>query len=151
MLASEEGPQGPRQTPAPVPPDTGAAAARLPTVETRSPTGALLRSAVLPGWGQVYNDRPLKGVLLGGAEMGLLSWLLLENDAANEARRAGDDAAYRVHSARRLDLIWYTSAAWIYGMMDAYVDAYLYPFRAENERFETETGVGLGLALFVRF
>ncbi len=30
-------------------------------IEEKNPTGALLRSFVLPGWGQFYNEKPLKG------------------------------------------------------------------------------------------
>ncbi len=114
-----------------------------------NPTGALLRSAVLPGWGQFYNDKPIKGLLFGSVELGLLSWLIVEHLAAEDARHSGDEHAYEAHSQRRLDLIWYTSAAWLFGMLDAYVDAYLYSFESENEEFEKETGIGV--SIFFRF
>jgi hypothetical protein len=117
----------------------------IPVIEKRSPTGALLRSAVLPGWGQFYNDRPVKGLVLGSIELGLLGWLISEHIASEDARRAEDDQSYQLHSQRRLDLIWYTSAAWLFGMMDAYVDAYLYSFSAENDVFERETGIGMAI------
>lgn len=111
----------------------------------RNPGGALLRSAVLPGWGQFYNDRPLKGIVMGSIELGLLGWLIGEHIASERARSMNDEQAYERHSRRRLDLIWYTSAAWLFGMLDAYVDAYLYPFSTENEVFERETGIGAAL------
>jgi len=114
-------------------------------IVTRDPTGALLRSAVLPGWGQFYNDRPVKGIVLGSLELGLLGWLIAEHLASEEARRENDDPAYQLHSQRRLDLIWYTSATWLFGMLDAYVDAYLYSFSTENEVFERETCIGAAL------
>lgn len=116
------------------------------------PTGAALRSAVLPGWGQLYNRRPLKGVIMFAVESGLLAWLLVEHFEAEEARdmyyRTGDpfyEREYDRHSQRRLDLIWYTSGAWLYGILDAYVDAHLYSFYRENERFRGEVGLGLEL------
>ncbi len=115
----------------------------------RNPGAALLRSAVLPGWGQFYNDEPLKGVVFGTFELGLLSWLIAEHIASEEARNNNDEQAYLLHSQRRLDLIWYTSAAWLFGMLDAYVDAYLYSFSTENEVFERETG--LAAAFFIHF
>lgn len=114
----------------------------VPVIVTRNPTGALVRSAVLPGWGQFYNHRPVKGLVLGSLELGLLGWLISEHIASEDARMAEDDPAYQFHSQRRLDLIWYTSAAWLFGMLDAYVDAYLFPFSTENEVFERETGIG---------
>ena len=117
----------------------------LPAIVTRNPTGALLRSAVLPGWGQFYNHEPLKGVVLGSVELGLLGWLIAEHIASENARTENDDPSYQIHSQRRLDLIWYTSAAWLFGMLDAYVDAYLYSFETENEVFERETGIGAAL------
>jgi len=112
------------------------------TVVRKNPSTALLRSAVLPGWGQFYNEKPLKGILFGTVELGLLSWLIAEHLASEDARRNNDDPAYELHSQRRLDLIWYTSAAWLFGMLDAYVDAYLFSFSSENEEFERETAIG---------
>jgi len=54
----------------------GAASAPLPrenalllsnaAIETKSALGAAFRSAVAPGWGQYYNDEPVKAVGLGG-------------------------------------------------------------------------------------
>ena len=116
----------------------------------KSPTGALLRSALLPGWGQFYNREPLKGVILGTVELGLLAWLVREHIAAEDARQdyliSGDEAdesRYETHRQRRIDLILYTSGAWLYGMLDAYVDAYLFSFQSENRSFERETGLGV--------
>ena len=127
----------------------GTGADTLVVIGRRNPTGALLRSAVLPGWGQLYNEEPIKGIVFAAVELGLLGWLIAENGAAEDARLSGDDPSYQIHRQRRLDLIWYTSAAWLLGMMDAYVDAHLYSFTAENREFERETGIGVSLR--VRF
>ncbi|MBN1434230.1 hypothetical protein JW921_05675 [Candidatus Fermentibacterales bacterium] len=162
-------PLGPAQAPAQSEPeapgpDRGSPEAALPTdssrarsyepIPERSPTGALLRSAVLPGWGQIYNDRPVKGLLMGAAEIGLAVWLVLEHLEAEEARdeyaSSGDPAdlaRYESHKQRRLDLIWYTSGAWLIGMLDAYVDAHLYAFEEENREFERKVGIGVALTL----
>ena len=121
----------------------------IPVIIRRNPGAALLRSAVLPGWGQFYNDEPLKGVLFGTLELGLLAWLISEHFASEEARNNNDEPAYQLHSQRRLDLIWYTSAAWLFGMLDAYVDAYLFSFSTENEVFERETGIAA--VVFINF
>ncbi len=121
----------------------------IPPITGRNPSTALLRSAIMPGWGQFYNDEPLKGVIFGTVELGLLSWLITEHIASEEARNNDDEQAYLLHSQRRLDLIWYTSAAWLFGMLDAYVDAYLFSFSTENEVFERETGIAA--AVFIQF
>jgi TolB-like protein len=41
-------------------------------VVLRSRSGAAFRSVVLPGWGQAYNDEPVKGAIVGGAFGGLV-------------------------------------------------------------------------------
>ena len=112
------------------------------SVVRKNPSTAILRSTILPGWGQFYNDEPFKGLLFGTVELGLLSWLIAEHVASEDARNSNDESAYQLHRQRRLDLIWYTSAVWLFGMLDAYVDAYLYSFSTENETFEKETGIG---------
>ena len=85
--------------------------------------------------------------MFGSIEIGMLTWLIWEHTQSESARTGGDHSAYELHSQRRLDLIWYTSAAWLFGMLDAYVDAYLYSFSTENREFEEETGIGA--AVFV--
>ncbi len=134
----------------------GTEAAPVRSAGERSPSGALLRSAALPGWGQFYNDRPVKGILLGTLELSLLAFLISEHASAEAARDdyyesgdPADEASYERHSDRRLDLIWYTSAAWLYGMLDAYVDAHLFAFEEENGEFGREAGIGA--ILYLRF
>lgn len=82
-------------------------------------------------------------------EIGLLVWLISENAAMNDAEEAGDTQSYDLHYETRLDLIWYTSGAWLIGMLDAYVDAYLFSFDAENSNFESE--IGFGGVVFINF
>ena len=119
-------------------------------IERKNPTSALLRSAALPGWGQFYNEKPFKGIIFSTVEIGLAVWLVQEHLAAERARKdyiisgdPEDEASYYSHRNRRLDLIWYTAGAWIIGMLDAYVDAYLFSFDVENEQFEE--GIGFGI------
>lgn len=135
-------------------PRTVAGMVESPASGDRSPTGALLRSAALPGWGQFYNERPVKGIVLGALELGLLALLVDEHIRAESARDdflesgdSGDEAEYETHRERRLDLVWLTAASWLYGMMDAYVDAHLFAFDRENERFGREAGIGAGVVL----
>lgn len=143
-----------------LPVETATEIAAVPVLDRsagqRSPAGALLRSAALPGWGQFYNDRPVKGILLGTLELGLLAFLITEHASAEAARDdyyesgdPADEASYEKHRDRRLDLIWYTSAAWLYGMLDAYVDAHLFAFDEENREFGREAGIGA--ILYLRF
>ncbi len=116
----------------------------------RNPTGALLRSAAVPGWGQFYNDEPIKGVAYGALQAGLLGWTLYENNRAGNARdmflETGDpswDDARVLHRDRCRSLIWYTAGAWVASMLDAYVDAWLFGFDEENQGFDRNAGLAL--------
>jgi hypothetical protein len=106
----------------------------------------------VPGWGQFYNDQPLKGVIYGSAELGLLGMIIYEHHLAEEARENHAETGlpvwesrYETHSSLRRDFIWYTAGAWLLGMLDAYVDAYLFSFQAENRKFEGDAGFSAGV------
>ncbi|PIE52614.1 hypothetical protein CSA37_05130 [Candidatus Fermentibacteria bacterium] len=114
----------------------------------------MLRSTVLPGWGQFYNNEPAKGVLFGTVELGLLAGILYNHNEAEDARKMfistgfqSWEDRYEKHSSLRRDFMWYTAGAWIIGMLDAYVDAYLFSFEAENRKFEGDAGFSAGVVL----
>ncbi len=114
----------------------------------------MLRSLVLPGWGQFYNDEPVKGLFYGTVELGLLGLIFYEDSKAGHARDmyietglASWQNSYETHSSLRRDFIWYTAGAWVVGLLDAYVDAYLFSFEAENTGFDDDVGFSLGAVL----
>jgi len=87
----------------------------------KSPWGAVIRSAILPGWGQIYNEQYAKSVIALAAN-GLLIYQIHHyhqrwRDMKNEADR----------SKRNL-FTWYFSLTYILTMVDSYVDAYLFKF-----------------------
>lgn len=99
-------------------------------VVTRSKVGALFRSALLPGWGQSYNDDTLKAVLFAGAGLatagggaGFWAWSLDPKRRYERGRPAGvkyrDVANDRIRIANAL-LIAY-GVVWAVNMVDAYV------------------------------
>ncbi|MCK5133020.1 MAG: hypothetical protein KAR40_12815 [Candidatus Sabulitectum sp.] len=123
-------------------------------IEYRNPQGAMLRSLVLPGWGQFYNDKPVKGLLYGTLELGLLGLVFYENSKAEHAREMYAETGlaswqnnYDTHSSLRRTFIWYTAGAWVVGLLDAYVDAYLFSFEAENAVFDGDVGFTLGAVI----
>jgi hypothetical protein len=136
-----------------------------------APFKVMLRSAVVPGWGQLYNHQPLKAGLVIGGEGFLvgsaLRELSLQNDAkqrAVDAAASGDLAAAATaeleadaHRNRKIDWIWWTLAAHLLSMADAYVDAHLSTFDADFGREESllppRPGAGptVSLAFRVRF
>jgi len=114
-------------------------------VVLRSRSGAAFRSVVLPGWGQSYNDQPVKGVVFGVATGGLLlGTAALAGDAIRaafieypsagytdetKALSAAEKGAY-VESVRvRANNEWFaasvlagvTASVWVVNIADAYL------------------------------
>ncbi len=101
-----------------------------------SPTGAMLRSLAVPGWGQWYNHKRFKAVVIAGAEVGLVVDAIVQNQLAASAKNIYDREYYRNN---RSLAIWWLGAVILYSMADAYVDAHLFDFdESTNLSFKTE-------------
>lgn len=105
-----------------------------------SPTGALLRSVALPGWGQIYNHKYIKAVIIGGAEIAFVTGVAVQNERLKDSRRKFDQLLdsganpsaialeqqnIQFYENTRNTFIWLTAGAIFYSMLDAYVDAHL--------------------------
>ena len=156
----------PKVTPKPSQPDT--------TKHYPPPYRVMLRSAVLPGWGQMYNGKPLKAAVVVAGEGFLvykaLDELSKENDAVErlgqfpvdgspEHEQAEDDR--EKHYNLKVNYIWWAVAVHLLQMADAYVDAQLRDFSADlgpipgpgigHAAAPTGPDPGLAVALRVRF
>lgn len=136
--------------------DSSLAAAQKSAIDTlrllsdqpvKSPWGAVLRSAILPGWGQVYNEKYLKGAL-ALAINGALLWQVF--DYHDQWQSTGQQN-YR---DKRNLYTWYWGLAYLLTMVDAYVDASLFGF---DEAMDIAAlpprpgGFSAGIALRFRF
>jgi TM2 domain-containing membrane protein YozV len=92
----------------------------------RSPTKAALMSAIIPGLGQFYNGRKIKGLILGGLSLASLTYTFLKY---SEYRVRGDNRSV----SEFLGAIIINLAFWGYTSADAFVDAYLYGFQEERD------------------
>lgn len=132
----------------------------------------MLRSAAIPGWGQLYNHKVVKAGLVVAGE-GLLAYeavqeLKRENQAIDRQAAilngGGDitgpayiDASLdqETHRNRKISWIWFGIAAHLLSMMDAYVDAHLASFEADFGPTESAVDPGgkprLTLAFRTRF
>ena len=127
-------------TPAVARADGAAGPTRADSTSHRSaPYKVMLRSAVVPGWGQMYNHQFLKAALVAAGEGFLvykaLDELALENDAIDRAGALPpgpeQDLALEeqdLHGNRKISWIWWGVAAHLFSMADAYVDAHLSTF-----------------------
>lgn len=87
----------------------------------KSPWGAVIRSAVIPGWGQFYNESYFKTVGYMAVD-GFLFYKIREYDIKY---RHTDKTRYR---DKRSKYSWYFGVAYLLTMADAYAGAYLYKF-----------------------
>ena len=116
------------------------------TARIISPGKALLRSALIPGWGQAYVGHYAKaGILLAGGATTLGLALNADgrvNDLADRRPLVSDPAERDLlegdiehwRGERRRWILW-AAAVWVYAMLDAYVDAHLHNIDAVEPAF----------------
>ena len=110
-------------------------AATLPSAH-----GALLRSAVLPGWGQFYNGRPVKGLIFAAASATALTSVVVEH---RRIRSAPTPEEHQNRTARRNSRLLYFALSVALAAIDAYVDAHLADFG------DVPSGLSTGAAIQV--
>jgi len=103
-------------------------------VVKRYPSTAAFRSVIVPGWGQFYNDKPIKGSVLLGAESFLaistiVSYLMYKQSLNNYERADNSELAQSSYDKTEAysKINWASlgalGAVWVYGIMDAYMDS----------------------------
>lgn len=97
---------------------------------TKNPTGAMLRSIAFPGWGQWYNGKRFKAVLVFGAEAGIIANTIYHNQKVQSSKSDLEREFYLEN--RRLSN-WWLAGVILLSMIDAYVDAHLYNFDESTE------------------
>lgn len=104
----------------------------------RSPRVAVIRSASFPGWGQWYNGKKFKALIVLGAEVGFISSAIWYNQRVVET--LGDEYSdtskeqYReFYTNWRNQCVWYLAGTVLFSMADAYVDAHLFDFDESPE------------------
>ncbi|MCX6150186.1 MAG: DUF5683 domain-containing protein [Ignavibacteriales bacterium] len=117
-------------------------------VMQKSPLGAVLRSAIIPGWGQLYNRSYWKAPIVWGfVGYYLYYWIKNNNkyidwgDLYTKSLRETKDGNSNYitsrdiyHDQRDLFAI-YIAITYFLNLMDAYVDAHLFDFDIKDEPF----------------
>lgn len=125
--------------------DFSGSEAKTDTVlERKSPMGALLRSVAFPGWGQFYNRKYAKSVVVFGAEATFITMAIVDWGRMKEHKRNFQNPDYpdrywefdqfQFYEDRRNMFLWITAGITFISMFDAYVDAHLYNFKKEEVR-----------------
>jgi hypothetical protein len=99
-----------------------------PVKPQKSTTGAVLRSLVFPGWGQLYNEQYLKSAAFFIAEGSFIAGISHQNDLmlASKHNNLDDFQDEKFYRNSRNKLIWWLSATVLLSLGDAYVDAKLF-------------------------
>ena len=113
-------------------------------VMQKSPWGAVLRSAIIPGWGQIYNESYIKAPIIWGIFGALAAAWIWNNhqysDAKNlylqnitDPRLASAYMQLRNFYRDQRDLMSiYIGLAYFLNLVDAYVDAQLFDFSVDE-------------------
>ena len=106
------------------------------TLQSKSPQTAAIRSFVFPGGGQYYNGQPIKGAVL--STLGVASAVLYMDFSEKYKNSEGvsqSDKKNFLHQRNRYG--WWVIIVYIYGLLDAVVEAHLHPFNeVMNEDLE---------------
>lgn len=92
----------------------------------KSTTGAVLRSLVVPGWGQFYNESYIKAAAFAVIEGTLIYSASHQHDEMMRFKTGGDFFRERFYRNNRNKLLWWLTGVVLLSMGDAYVDAHLY-------------------------
>ena len=94
-----------------------------------TPGNAMLRSLMLPGWGQFFNEQYTKGYVIAGTELVLLSTALVFYTQANSTysdyengSASYDDYTKKIDTTNMVVGVF--AAVWIYNVIDAYINAF---------------------------
>jgi len=118
-----------------------------PKANKPNPTGALFRSALVPGWGQYYNRKYIKGTIIAAGESYLIYGIVTNWRASDKHRKnfehtddltykAAEFALYEKTRDKRNKRMWILAACTFYSMFDAYVDAQLADFKETDKAYE---------------
>ena len=113
-------------------------------LETRPPRGAMLRSLALPGWGQFYNRRTIKGSVIAAAQVSSTVAFFVRRGQLN--RRPLADAP-----SERNIFLYTTIGLILFSMGDAYVDAHLDQVDWGEPHGSGEEGLEFRMRFRIRF
>ena len=126
-------------------------------VMTKSPWGAVLRSAIIPGWGQIYAGSYIKAPIIWGIGAGLAAaWIWNNNKYWTNAKLYAeqgypniDNFGYKRNRdffRDQRDLVTiYMALAYFLNLVDAYVDAALFDFNVSENFYTHQPMIGFKL------
>ncbi len=101
--------------------------AEVDSVAVKTPQKAALYGFLMPGGGQIYNGKYFKAGLVLGCEI-LATWRFLENRDNYQNYDSTMELRQGRYLEKRNKYAWWMAFIYIYGVLDAMVDAHLEPF-----------------------
>jgi len=139
--------------------ETGRGAAGGGYTERKSGRVAMMCALLVPGLGQMYDEKPLKSAIALGLETYYLSHVFMNRRYWAREKEVRDsfpaksydwlshDRYVTEYWERSIDWIWWSGAVVFAIVVDAYVDAKLYDMRFRVEPRPAERGVGLSFVV----
>ena len=95
----------------------------------------MLLTAIVPGGGQFYTQRYIKGILIGGAQSYLIYkevQIQIDLNEINQIANPSPELQQEKEDLldQRRQTAWWMALVWTIGILDAYVDAQLYGFES---------------------
>jgi hypothetical protein len=123
-------------------------------VMSKSPWGAVARSAVIPGWGQFYNESYWKiPVIWGTAAWFVYNWVD-NNNLYNDYKslyQSSESEYYRrlrnFYRDQRDKFTIYLGLLYLLNLVDAYVDAHLFDFNVNENVGRNDFQINLRIKL----
>jgi len=129
------------------------------------PRWVMMRSLLVPGWGQAYNRSWLKAAAIAGGEVWFITKIIDDRSALEDLDRAVQVArdsadadaeeeavlAYNERSDQLTRREWWLGGLIAYAMIDAYVDAHFRNFRMDFEPVPGLRGRGVPWRLRARW
>ncbi|MDP5957334.1 MAG: DUF5683 domain-containing protein, partial [Candidatus Marinimicrobia bacterium] len=97
------------------------------SVKTKSPVKAAMYGAMFPGAGQVYNGRWFKTVMILSLEAASIYQWSLNGDIYKNYESGNYDLRKHRYLEKRNKYAWWAVFIYVYGILDAVVDAHLNP------------------------
>jgi hypothetical protein len=118
----------------------------------KSPWGAVGRSAILPGWGQFYNESYWKIPVIWGLGAWFVSGWVQNNDEYKTNRDLFIETETDLYRQRRDfyrdqrdNFTIYLVLLYLLNLVDAYVDAHLFDFNVDEDFLTGSTRLNLRL------
>lgn len=98
------------------------------TLNTLSPAKAAKYGALFPGGGQFYNGKWLKGAMVISLEAAAIYQWQSNKDIYNNYEKGNYTLPKHRYLEKRNKYAWWIFFIYVYGILDAMVDAHLNPF-----------------------